>query len=126
MTKDVTGFEGLYWANEMGDVYTYPKTWISGRCTKRTITERKLKTKKSRDGYIMINLLKEGNQKLYSVHRLIANTFIPNPENKPEVNHKNAIKSDNRVINLEWVTRKENVAHAKINGLMKKKVFSVK
>lgn len=63
---------------------------------------------KNHRGYPMITLSKNGNQKSFSVHRLVALAFIPNPENKEEVDHINTIKSDNRVENLRWVTKKEN------------------
>jgi hypothetical protein len=59
------------------------------------------------------------NGKGYDIHRLIAQTFIPNPDNKPQVNHKNGNKHDNRVENLEWATSYENNLHARINGLAK-------
>lgn len=68
-------------------------------------------------GYLKVQL----HKKSFRVHRLVAQEFIPNPENKPQVNHKNGIKSDNRVENLEWVTNAENTQHAYDNGLYKER-----
>ncbi len=70
-------------------------------------------------GYLRTMLIRDdGVTHTIKVHRIIAQTFIPNPENKPETNHKNGIKTDNRVDNLEWVTHEENVQHCIDNGWM--------
>ncbi len=95
-----------YFVNEQGDVFS----------TKRGSIKR-LKPASLVEGYLKIAIHNNSKGKSILVHRLIAQTFIPNPENKPEVNHKNGIKSDNRVENLEWNTRSENMNHAYSIGL---------
>ena len=70
-----------------------------------------LKHKTNNDGYQMVYLQENGKQKEFSIHRLVATAFIPNPENKGYVNHKNGNKLDNHVNNLEWTTNSENVQH---------------
>lgn len=82
-------------------------------------------TYKNESGYCLTVLPKRvrvSSKRNYFIHRLVAYTFIPNPQNKPHINHKNGVKSDNRVVNLEWCTPKENYAHAKKIGLQRVRV----
>lgn len=80
---------------------------------------RKLSPKNNWDGYLRIQLWDHGKCQYVGIHRLIAEAFIPNPENKPFINHKNGNKQDNRVENLEWCTQQENIVHAWKTGLSK-------
>lgn len=97
--KDICGYEGKYQVSSLGSVKSLDY--------RRTGKERILKIGKSR-GYLNVNLCKNSKTKMFKVHRLVANAFIPNPENKPFIDHINTIKDDNRAENLRWVTCKEN------------------
>lgn len=100
-----------------GKVYTMDHTYLrkNGRLDNRK--GKQLKPKIDKYGYETIVLTKNGIRKNYTIHKLVALAFIPNPQNKPTINHINGIKTDNRVSNLEWATEKENQIHKWNNGL---------
>lgn len=79
---------------------------------------RMLSPIQNRDGYVVVNLKVHGKQKICRVHRLVGEAFLPNPKNKPQINHKNNDRQDNRASNLEWVTNLENASHASDNRLL--------
>lgn len=84
---------------------------------RKVTTKRELKAFPDKDGYLKFGVRKNGKRVFIGAHRLVAMAFIPNPEGKPQVNHKNGVKWDNRVNNLEWVTSSENRLHAYKTGL---------
>jgi len=107
--KPVVGYEGLYDASNIWNVKSlkFNRTW-----------KEKLLKGRIWNWYLRVCLYKDLLHNNFTIHRIIAQTFIPNTENKPCVNHINWIKTDNRVENLEWVTNKENTKHAFDNSLM--------
>lgn len=82
-------------------------------------TGREKALRKRKDGYLEVHLYRDGIRSHKRVHRLVAEAFIPNPDNKPEVNHKDGNKCNNSVDNLEWVNKSENMTHAYQTGLVK-------
>ena len=114
---DIEGYEGLYQISHLGRVKSLARVIYKTDGTIQTFKERILKTTLDTKGYVICNLSKEYKCKTFRVHRLVANMFIPNLNNKPQVNHINGIKADNRVSNLEWVTNSENQKHAVKLGL---------
>lgn len=113
IVKEVLGYEGLYLIDSIGNVVSMPRQQGS-----RFVNQYKiLGTKINRLGYKEVALSKDGKTKTVLLHRLLAIHFIPNPENLPCVNHKNGIKADNRLENLEWCSKSYNTKHAYQNNL---------
>lgn len=103
--KDVIGYEGFYQVSNLGRVRSLDR-YVLNKFVKGKI----LTPKTDKDGYLQICLYNNG-RKYYRIHRLVAQTFIPNHSNFPEINHKNEIKTDNRVENLEWCTTQYNSSY---------------
>jgi hypothetical protein len=108
MEISVRGYEGLYTIDELGRVYSVRKQGSRGGEITSSI---------STGGYCRVYLCKDGKHHTYLLHRLVAQHFIENPENKPCVNHIDGNKSNNSVTNLEWCTYSENMQHAVGKGL---------
>lgn len=98
--KDIKGYEGLYQISNLGNVKSLNY--------RNTDEEKILKQIKHSKGYLQVGLCKNGKTKKYTTHRLVAEHFIPNPNNLPQIDHINTNKTDNRVENLRWCTIKEN------------------
>jgi hypothetical protein len=114
--KDIAGWEGLYAVSSNGRIKSYDRlvTELNGKT--RTHKGR-LVTLKKTGCYHGVSLFLHGVGQRYYAHRLVAEAFIPNPDGRPEVNHKDGNKFNNCVLNLEWATRSENAKHAFAMGL---------
>lgn len=104
--KDVVGYEGTYGVTSHGRIYGYKsRKWLSPRISYR--------------GYYLIRLLKDRVPHEHSLHRVVGQAFIPNPKDKPQINHIDGNKLNNHVDNLEWCTASENMQHCQEQGLNK-------
>jgi hypothetical protein len=129
MIKDIKGWEGKYAVTDDGRVWSHKRIIATksrhGKDMHKSCGGLWLATNTTKDGKwymsVVLGNKKTGLRKGYKIHRLVAEAFIPNPKNLKEVNHKNGIKTDNRIENLEWCTRKQNLAHGyKISPLSKR------
>ncbi len=102
---DIKDYKGLYEISDTGKV-------------RNVVKNKTLRISNNGNGYLRVGLRKDDKRRNFLLHRLLALSFIPNPDNKSQVNHINGIKTDNRVENLEWCTNKENNVHAIGTGLL--------
>ena len=102
--KAIAGYEGLYEVSDLGRI----KSLKYGK-------EKILKPRKNTRGYLHVVLCKDGKAKNSKVHRLVAEAFIPNPNNLATVNHKDEVKTNNTVVNLEWMSQKDNTNYGTRN-----------
>lgn len=120
--KDIPGYEGYYQASNLGRVKSLERISIRNNGKSENAVyhtkERLKEIQKQKKGYSQVVLYKDGTPKTIRLNTLIARMFVPNPENKPFVNHIDGNKDNNRADNLEWVTAKENIAHAYRTGLL--------
>lgn len=118
--REICGYEGYYQISNLGRIRSLSRTIIiNGNYGKyiRNIKGKILSVIYDKDGYQTITLSKDGKEVKHKIHRLVAITFIPNPNNYKQVNHINGIKSDNCYLNLEWCDNAYNQIHAYKNGL---------
>lgn len=96
--KDIEGYEGLYQVSNLGRIKSF-----------KTSKPKIMKNQSDNRGYLQIGLIKDKKRKNFKIHRLVAEAFIENEFKKPQINHINEDKTDNRAINLEWVNQSENI-----------------
>ena len=108
--KDIPNYDGLYKVSNLGNV----KSFNTKTNHKQPINLKQTMDRKN--GYLTVSLCKDKVQKIYRVHRLVAEAFIPNPNNYPIINHKDGRKQNNNVNNLEWCTYQQNIIHSWENG----------
>lgn len=123
--KDILGYEGFYQISNLGNVKSLSRTILKNGIYPFKSKDKIIKNRVNK--YCYVTLCKNNTYKNFYVHRLVAQAFINNNENKLIVNHINGIKTNNRVDNLEWCTYLENTKHAILNGFINQKgINSVK
>jgi hypothetical protein len=105
--RDIEGYEDLYKVSDLGRIKSFKKD-SNGKI---------LKPREDKDGYLLLNLWKDSKRKTFKIHRLVAQAYIINPENLPQVNHKDGNKQNNFSKNLEWCSNYYNQKHARENNL---------
>ncbi|AHL19660.1 NUMOD4 motif family protein [Enterococcus phage VD13] len=116
----IKGYEGLYEVSNRGKIKSLARKVSYHNGNSRNVPERLLTPVKNKKGYLNVFLYKSGKATQYRVHRIVAEAFLVNNENKPQINHINEIRDDNRISNLEWATSKENNNHGSRNSKISK------
>ena len=99
--KDIPGYEGMYAVSKQGDVYSYK-------------TNKIFSPSKTKDGYLKVTLRAGGKAYHYRVHKLVAMTYLDNPDNLSEINHKDFNRQNNNLENLEWISHEDNILYSKM------------
>ena len=110
MWKEVKDYEGIYEVSDNGEIRSLGR-FVTNNGTEVWIEGTMKTTRQTKQGYVLVDLWKDGKGKTYKVHRLVAEAYIPNPEGKETVNHIDGNKANNNVSNLEWATQKEQNLH---------------
>ena len=125
--KDIKGYESFYQVSNLGNIKSLPRQFMRSNGKLQTFESKILKPLVHKNGYCKVELAYKGLHKRYYVHRLVAEAFIPNSDNLPEINHKDENPSNNCVNNLEWCTHKYNSNYGtrpkRIGGKHSKKVI---
>lgn len=109
--RPIKGFEGLYEVSTLGRIRSLERTVKREKRGTITWPDIILKPQMTTAGYPFVKLCKDYEKSNHLIHRLVCSAFLDNPEKKPHVNHKNGVRGDSYLLNLEWVTPSENIRH---------------